>query len=72
MLGWVYPSKGKEPGKGETVDSGQAVVAENDGEKKLSDADLKKECYNYARKNFQGKKFINQQPRPKGTRLLFS
>lgn len=39
----------------------QAKLAENDEEKQLSDVDLKKECYDYARKNFQGKKFTNKE-----------
>ena len=34
-------------------------IIENDYEKKLSDRELKKECFIYARTNFQGKSFEN-------------
>ena len=34
-------------------------IAETDREKELSDRELKKECFRYARENFQGKFFTN-------------
>jgi hypothetical protein len=43
------------------VDELQGILIENDEEKQLSNADLKKECFNFARKNFQGKKFTNRE-----------
>jgi len=35
-------------------------IAETEHEKSLSVHDLKRECFEYARKNFQGKKFTNK------------
>jgi hypothetical protein len=40
-------------------------ITETIEEKGLSVPDLKKECFEYARQAFQGKKFTSQQPPPK-------
>jgi hypothetical protein len=36
-------------------------IIETDTEKDLSDAELKKECFSYARQTFQGKKITNKE-----------
>ena len=50
MIDWVIDKKG------EKLDN---VVIETDREKGLTDRELKRECFLYARKNFQGRLFKN-------------
>jgi hypothetical protein len=48
-------------GTGNKVAGERVTLTESDMEKQLSNAELKKECFEYARKNFQGNKLTNRE-----------